>query len=61
MQSGLQIFHVTRNIKDGYFSYVRSFITYHIILGGTRPIGAIFLRFKKEWLRVMNTQSRDSC
>jgi hypothetical protein len=48
MQSGLQIFHVTRNIKDDYFSYVRSIMIYHIILVGTHPIVAIFLRLKNE-------------
>jgi len=41
MQSGLQIFHVTRNIKDDYFSHVRSIMTYNITLGGTPPILAI--------------------
>jgi len=54
MQSGLQIFHVTRNIKDDYFSYVHSIMTYHIILGGTHPIVAIILRFKKRMIKSHN-------
>jgi predicted oxidoreductase len=49
MQSGLQIFHVTRKVKDDYFSYVHSIMAFHIIWGrGPHPIVAIFLRLKKE-------------